>query len=287
MNDRLKVPAFLFTVLGVFALAFLAGKVINLDSPGQPTRHHHHDGSSPTAADDLSLKVLGEEAAPAGRRTLRFQIVDGSGKAVTSYDERHERDLHLILIDRQDPRIYQHVHPKLGADGVWSIALDLGPGSYRMYADMQPTGAEPVVLTADLEATGSRPGYNPLPDPSVTAKVDGFTVSLAQSDDMLSFTVERGGKHAELEPYLGAGGHLVVIGATDLTYLHAHAIEGAGQPVGFQVEFDEPGRYVLHFDFQVDGVVHSATFVYDTHAEASKVPDSEMGEMEGMSGHGH
>lgn len=303
MNDRLKVPAFLFIVIGVFALAFVAGRFVDLDDPAPSARGHQHDGPSSAGADDFSLKVLGEDEAPAGRRTLRFEVVDGDGKAVMEYDERHERDLHLIVIDKQDPRIYQHLHPKLGADAVWSIAVDLGPGTYRLYADTQPTGAEPAVLTVDVEAIGSRPGYDPLPDPSVSAKIDGFpmfpdpetsakvdgvTVSLAEAGDMFSFTVERSGKPVELEPYLGAGGHLVVIGATDLSYLHAHPMEGTDQPIGFHVEFDEPGRYVLHFDFQVDGVVHTATFVYDKHAQASQVPsemtDHDMGE---MSGHDH
>lgn len=286
MNTRIKVAAFPFIVAGVFALAFFAGKVIDLDDPAPA---HPHGASAPVAADDFSVKLVGDATAPAGRRTLRFEVLDGDGKTVTAYDERHERDLHLILVDKQDPRIYQHVHPTLGDDGVWSIAVDLGPGSWRMYADTQPTGAEPLVLEADLEATGSRPGYDPLPSPNREAKIDGFTVSLAEAGNMLSFTVERDGKPVQLESYLGAGGHLVAIRAEDLDYLHAHPTEGTDQPIGFHVEFDEPGRYVLHFDFQVDGTVHTGTFVYDKYAEASKVPDDDMGEhdMGGMSGHDH
>jgi hypothetical protein len=298
MNTTIKVAAFPFIVVGVFLLAFVAGKVIDVDDPA-PAGAHQHGASSPVAADDFSLKVLGDATAPAGRRTLRFEVLDEDGKAVTAYDERHERDLHLILVDKQDPRIYQHVHPKLGADGAWNIAVDLGPGSWRLYADTQPNGAEPLVLTADLEAVGSRPPHDPLPSPNREASVDGFTVSLAEAGDMLSFTVERDGKSVELESYLGAGGHLVAIRAEDLDYLHAHPREGTDQPIGFHVEFDEPGRYVLHFDFQVDGAVHSAAFVYDKYAEASKVPESdmsdhdmgnmEMGDMEmgEMSGHDH
>lgn len=302
MNTTIKVAAFPFIVVGVFLLAFLAGKVIDVDDPA-PAGAHQHGTNSRAAADDYSLKVLGDATAPATeRRTLRFEVLDGDGEAVTAYSVRHEKKLHLIVVEKQDPRIYQHLHPKLGADGVWSVGLRLAPGSYRLYADTQPSGAEPVVLEGDVEAVGSRPPHDPLPSPNREATVDGFTVGLAEAGDMLSFQVKRDGKPVQLEPYLGAGGHLVAIRAEDLDYLHAHPMEGTDQPIGFHVEFDEPGRYVLHFDFQVDGVVHSATFVYDKYAEASKVPESEMtdhdmgemgdGEMGGhdmgeMSGHEH
>jgi hypothetical protein len=287
VTTRIKVAAFLVVIAGVFALAFFAGNVIDLDDPAPA---HPHMASSTAGADDFSVRLVGEASAPATeRRTLRFEVLDDDGETVTAYDERHERDLHLILVDKQDPRIYQHVHPKLGDDGVWSIAVDLAPGSYRMYADTQPTGAEPVVLEADLEATGSRPGYDPLPSPNREATVDGFTVSLAEAGNMLSFTVERGGEPVQLESYLGAGGHLVAIRAEDLDYLHAHPMEGTDQPIGFHVEFDDPGRYVLHFDFQVDETVHTATFVYDKYAEAGRVSSDDMGghDMGEMGRHDH
>lgn len=299
MNTTIKVAAFPFIVVGVFLLAFVAGKVIDVDDPA-PAGAHQHGTNSRAAADDYSLKVLGDKTARATeRRTLRFEVLDGDSEAVTAYSVRHEKKLHLIVVEKQDPRIYQHLHPKLGADGVWSVGLRLAPGSYRLYADTQPSGAEPVVLEGDIESSGHHPKRDPLPAPTSTAKVDGFEVSLAEARDMLSFTVERDGKPVELESYLGAGGHLVAIRAEDLDYLHAHPMESTEQPIGFHVEFDEPGRYVLHLDFQVDGAVHSATFVYDKYAEASKVPESdisdhdmgdmEMGDMEmgEMSGHDH
>jgi hypothetical protein len=302
MSTRVRVAGFLAIVLAMFGLAFGLGKLADVDDPAPA---HGHGTSSPAASDEFTLAVRGDASAPAGHRMLRFEVLDADGMPVTAYDERHERDLHLILVDKQDPRIYQHVHPKLGDDGVWSVPIDLGPGSYRIYADTQPTGAEPQVLTADLTVPGSRPGYDPLPSPNRTATVDGFTVGLAEAGDMLSFEVERGGRPVELEPYLGAGGHLVAIRADNLDYLHAHPMEGTDQPIGFHVEFDEPGRFVLHFDFQVAGVVHSATFVYDKYAEASRVPTASshptvmpldgtdhgmahgMGDTGEMSGHDH
>lgn len=292
MSAGARLALALAALVAIVAVGFVLGRVVD---PGPAEDPSHDRGGSPSesAGDDFTVELVSARAFPAGETTVQFVVVDEDGARVTAYDERHEKDLHLIVVDRQDPRIYRHVHPEL-ADGVWSVDLDLGPGSYRLYADTQPAGAEPQVLTADLEANGSRPAHDPLPSPNGVATVDGFTVTLAEARDMLSFTVERDGKAVELEPYLGAGGHLVAIRAEDLDYLHAHPGEGTDQPIGFHVELDEPGRYVLHLDFQFDGTVRTATFVYDKHAEASTVPsprsptivplESDQGE---MSGHEH
>jgi hypothetical protein len=130
------------------------------------------------------------------------------------------------------------------------------------------------------------PPSSELPDPSTVAEVDGYAVRLAEADGMFTFDVRRDGKAVALQPYLGAGGHLVVIGTKDFSYLHAHAMEADGNAVGFHVEIPEAGRYVLHFDFQVDGKVHSAPFVYDAKTPASSggMDEMDMGE---MSGHDH
>lgn len=266
MSAGARLAIALAALVAIVAGGFVLGRVVE-PGPADESPHEHagesHDHDTHEHSDEgFGIELVSAETFPAGATTLRFAVVDEDGVRVTVYDERHEKDLHLVVVDKQDPRIYQHLHPEF-ADGVWSVALDLGPGSHRLYADTQPAGAEPQVLTADLEANGSRPGYDPLPSPDRVATVDGFTVSVAEVGDLLSFSVERDGKAVELEPYLGAGGHLVAIRTEDLDYLHAHPGDGVDQPIVFHVEFDEPGRYVLHFDFQVDGKVRTATFVHD------------------------
>jgi hypothetical protein len=57
---------------------------------------------------------------------------------------------------------------------------------------------------------------------------------------------------------------LVALRDGDLAYLHVHPLddEPAG-PVRFAMEVPSAGTYALFFDFQVDGVVHTARFVLD------------------------
>ena len=66
-----------------------------------------------------------------------------------------------------------------------------------------------------------------------------------------------------LQPYLGASGHLVVLRRSDLAYLHVHPEDGAG--LRFGVEVPSAGTYRLFLDFQHDGVVRTAAFTAQAH----------------------
>src|SRR5699024_680787 len=80
----------------------------------------------------------------------------------------------------------------------------------------------------------------------------------------------------ELEPYLGAFGHLVALRQGDLAYLHVHphgeapqAGETSGPQVPFEATAPTPGRYLLFFDCQVDGQVYTAPLVSETTSAGS------------------
>jgi hypothetical protein len=61
----------------------------------------------------------------------------------------------------------------------------------------------------------------------------------------------------DLEPYLGAYGHLVALHAPDLAYSHVHP-EGEG--VAFEADLDPSSRYRLYLQFKHGGRVHTAEF---------------------------
>jgi hypothetical protein len=197
-----------------------------------------------------------------------FTITGPGGDPVTSFQELHDRELHLIIASR-DLQRYTHVHPARDRAGRWTVDLPTFPGgAYRAFADFRPTGAERSTLGVDLVAPGQTSPAEPL-RPSSTDSVDGFEVSLAgtPSGDRseMTVTVRRGGAVVSTEPYLGAAGHLVALRDGDLAYLHVHPLgtEPAG-PVRFAVEVPSAGTYALFFDFKVDGEVHTAHFVVDT-----------------------
>jgi hypothetical protein len=265
MNAPSRLAAFLVGLAVVFGLAFFVGRSI-----GPEVEADAHDMSGHDEGSTYALR-LGPRNVPAGNdRAITFRVLDARGHAVTAYDERHERDLHLIVVATANLRDFQHVHPTLGRNGVWSVEVDLAPGGYRVYADTQPSGAEPMVLDAPLRATGGQPVRRPLPDPAVTARVGEYTVRLAGEHGRTTFSVSLDGKPVtDLQPYLGAYGHLVVIREDDLAYLHAHPEDGpAGPEVAFDVEYAAAGRYAVYLDFKHRGVVRTALFTVDAGVPA-------------------
>ena len=86
---------------------------------------------------------------------------------------------------------------------------------------------------------------------------------------MLTTRIERDGEPVtDLEPYLGAFGHLVALRAGDLAYLHVHPEEGEPGP-GDRLRDRVPRRratYRLFLDFQHGGVVRTAAFTVESSA---------------------
>jgi hypothetical protein len=262
MNVTSRLAAFVVGLGLVFGLAFVVGRSVGPEVEVEPESHDMGEHGEESA---YTLR-LGKERVPAGNdRTITFRLLDANGRPVTAYDERHERDLHLIVVAAANLRDYQHVHPKLGSDGVWSVELDLASGAYRLYADTQPSGAEPMVLETELLATGMRPLREPLPAAAATARVGRYAVTLTGEAGRATFSVSLDGTPVtDLQPYLGAYGHLVVIREDDLAYLHAHPEEGpAGPDVSFDVEYDAAGRHAVYLDFKHRGVVRTAMFTVD------------------------
>ena len=86
--------------------------------------------------------------------TFRFAIKDQHDQAVHEFTPIHERDLHLIVVNRQ-LTAFHHVHPTLGVDGTWSVDLPtLDPGSYRAVADFQIADGPRLALGTDLTVAG-------------------------------------------------------------------------------------------------------------------------------------
>jgi hypothetical protein len=253
---------------------------------------HQHGDDAPSAG-ALAAFDHGYALRPAaadlvaGRPTdLSFTIQGPDGKPLTSYQEQHGKDLHLILL-RGDLTNYQHLHPTLAADGSWHVPVTFpAAGGYRMVADFTPSGAgAPVTLGTDLAVAGNYQPQ-PLPAPAVQAAVDGYTVTMdgtvtAGQSTVLTFHVaDATGPVTDLQPYLGAYGHLVAMRAGDLGYLHVHPTgepgdghTAAGPEVAFHIAVPTAGDYRLFLDFQHAGAVHTAEFT--VHATAASTEEQQ------------
>lgn len=249
-----------------------------------PATHSGH-GDQPAAGGDYRIDTDASVVEPGAPQSFTFRVLDSTGATVTEFEELHERLMHLIVISN-DLTDYAHLHPQLGDDGTWAVALPaLVPGGYRVIADTVPVAGPDLALTVDLIVPGTATGRL-LPEPSGSATVDGLDVSLdlvtSPHGPTAEITVRRDGTVVEPDPYLGARGHLVAIDADDLAYLHVHPADGDG-PVSFGIAEPTPGRYRLFFDFSIEGQVHTAAFTVDFAAEPASGTDTSAPTAE----HGH
>ena len=129
-----------------------------------------------------------------------------------------------------------------------------------------------MTLGADAHVAGT---FAPAPEAETRtiARVDDYTVTLdgglaPEEARDLRLRVTRGGQPVtDLDPYLGAYGHLVALRSGDLAYLHVHpegepgdGITRPGPEVTFSATAPSPGIYRLFLDFKHEGVVRTADF---------------------------
>jgi len=316
MSTPVKLAGFVAAVAAIFGLALVVGRAVGPVDDEVTSSHDsshaaedsenehgagHDDTENTTAASNAAeipgglmvsqngytLALAEDRAEPGNDRPVSFTITDPTGEAVTDYDVEHEKRLHLIAV-RRDFTGFQHVHPTLDEDsGVWSIDLDLTPGAWRIFTDFKATGADALTLGADLAVTGDYRPAGPASE-TRTATVGDYEVTLegdltAGTDAELTLTVTKNGRPVtDLEPYLGAYGHLVALRGGDLAYLHVHPDgtpgDGSTEPgpdVTFYAAVPSAGVYHLYLDFQHDGVVRTAAFTVTADGTGDPESDSE------------
>jgi hypothetical protein len=294
MSTPVKLAAFALGLVAVFGAAVGVGSAVGPVGPAgadAPAEGHDIAGEEHAApAEDGAAELpaglmvteagytlsLDRTAVPAAAQTpMSFRVLGPDGSPVTDYAESHEEDLHLVAV-RRDLSGFQHVHPELDGEGVWHTSLDLSAGTWRLFADFVPAAdGENRILGADLAVSGS---YEPapLPTPSTTAEVDGYTVRLdgdlvPGAESELTLSVTRDGRPVtDLQPYLGAYGHLVVLRDGDLAYLHVHpggepgdGTTAPGPDVHFRTTAPSAGTYRLFLDFRHGDVVRTAPFTVE------------------------
>ncbi|WP_280460266.1 hypothetical protein [Nocardia carnea] len=250
-------------------------------TPGGHTHHapDPHGGHTGTTPGGLQITEAGYTLAletpitDAGEIDFRFRILGPDGAVVTDFAPIHERELHLIVA-RRELTGFQHVHPVRDEQGIWSIRLDLTePGAYRVFTDIAPRAlGRTLTLGADLAVAGN---YDPRHTPTTerTITVDDYQVTvegdlIPGAGRTVNFTIHKDGAPVtDLDPYLGAYGHLVVLRAGDLAYVHVHpsgepgdGITPAGPGIDFHTVAPGPGTYRLFLDFRHRGIVRTAAF---------------------------
>ena len=246
---------------------------------------------------------------PGQKASLHFGIFNpGSGELVRTFEKVHERQYHLFVIS-QDMEYFQHIHPTQQPDGTWAIDVTLPKaGYYKVLSDFLPGGgavqfiARPLVTAGyagDLAADSARL----IADRVLTKVVDDMTATLSFDPPVfvaglyghLNFHLTdtaTGRPIGDLQTYLGAFGHTLIMSEDMTDYVHSHPLDivSAGDddsppifviPPGADLEklrggpdvtFDglvpRPGRYRAWTQFRRNDTVHTFSFTFEAIAAA-------------------
>lgn len=261
------------------------------------TRQLGHEAMSPVVQSHRSFTLRSDASSrtfqPGAASTYTFSIVDDQSTVVKDFVTVHDKIMHVIVV-RKDLEEFQHVHSDFNtATGKFTLANLTFPsdGPYRIFTDFTPlnaqlgAGGQPlgVVLHEDV-TVGNMANYKPqaLDTSLLTKEFSGYQVHLAFSPASLvagtaatfTFTVNHDGRPViDLEEYLGALGHAVVLREGDLEFLHTHALDEniANQDgkVNFAVTFTTPGKYKVFGQFQHQGKVLTTDFVVSVGEQVS------------------
>ena len=226
------------------------------------------------AATARKLVVKTEPTQPrAGEATqLRLQILDDSGQPITKFALLQEKRVHLSVV-REGLDEFSHLHPQVDASGNITIEhVFPKAGQYRLFADHQPEGQPPGLARGELIVAGD--------DESAAALVPNAFDEVAVGEIKAHVAFQPGDQETtvrfhlvdtsgqvigDLQPYLGAMGHLVIISADGAEYVHAHPLsESQTAPEGvveFAAHFPKPGLYKAWGQFQRHDAVFTVPFV--------------------------
>ena len=229
----------------------------------------------------------------------------GTNALITGYEVVHEKRYHLFVVSR-DMQFFQHIHPEQLPDGRWTIQTTLPkPGDYRILSDFLPTGGSPQFIgrtleTADFDGDLESQAPHLTPDVDVTKTVGSVTAHLELEPAPLvegqfahlAFTLtdsNTGRPVTDLQPYLGAFGHALILSEDMRDYVHSHPFEdidavskGVGGPtVTFEGYMPKAGRYRAWSQFQRNGEVITIPFTVNvlTLNEAYRNPGAPAGEV--------
>ncbi|EKN71556.1 putative secreted protein [Neobacillus bataviensis LMG 21833] len=219
---------------------------------------------------------IAEHPKPNEKIPISILIKDKDNQPIKSFQTVHEKKMHLFIVSK-DLSYFSHIHPKYKGNGEFTITTTFpAGGDYKIIADVTPKGGGDSSIESHWQhVEGVAAQEEPLvPDQELTKVVDGKKVTLSFSQLTagetlhMTFTITDAKTNQpikDLQPYLGAMGHMVAMSADAERYLHIHPMTtaGNGPKVIFMTIFPETGVYKVWGQFKLEGKVFTVPFVID------------------------
>lgn len=247
--------------------------------------HGGHEAMKMVPQRKLMVKTEPTKPQAGSPTKLALQIHDDDGTTIRRFDLLHEKLVHLIVV-REGLDEFAHLHPEVDDSGKISGEYTFPKaGKYRLFADHQPRGKLPGLAMGELVVAGDdAPAVALVPNVADEVTVGEIKARVAikpgESETKVRFHLVNSIDQPveDLQPYLGAMGHLVIISDNGREYVHAHPLrEAKTAPDGtieFAAHFPKPGIYKAWGQFQRDGSVFTMPFVLE-HKGGMSMPHKE------------
>ncbi|MFD1737655.1 hypothetical protein ACFSCX_14000 [Bacillus salitolerans] len=222
--------------------------------------HGDHQDENPTGVSEVKVDLIveGDE--------MRIALTNLKGEPVTNLEINHEKLLHLIVVDEHLDQYY-HLHPEEVGTGQFMVKHSFKEGAYKAFVDIKPSElsytVSPIEFTiGNIEESHAHDHLEV--DTEFQKTINDVTVSLnitsfkVQEDVTLTFSFPEG---TNLEPYLGAMGHVVILDEEADNYIHVHPV--SEEDTIFATSFPKAGIYKVWGEFQINGQVYTYPFVIE------------------------
>ena len=224
---------------------------------------------------DVELTPRALRSGEKGR--ARFVVRDPASDAVvTRFEPIHERVFHLFIVSR-DLEYFAHLHPSLHPDGSLDAEVVVPrSGAYQLIAYFLPSGGSPQFVQrafATAHYSGSFAQSPALVADLADKAESDMTVHLVPPDmragreQLVTFEIRdrtNGSPVTDLQPYLGATGHMLAVNGDLSAAFHSHPVDAvsslSGPTVVFQMLFPRAGMYRVWAQFQRAGRVTTVRF---------------------------
>lgn len=261
----------LLLILSSIALIGLSG----CGNDGHHNESNHHGMNHEKEEKEKPTKVsftFNQEPNSGENSELAINVKDSEGKTIKDFEVEHEKLMHLIVVSN-DLSYFDHIHPEYKGGGLFTVKPDFpSGGKYTLFADFVPKGSAKTVKTKSIQVLGNERKPVVLKEDQdqtkvvagkeITFKTDELTTN---KDITLSFTIkdEKSKKPiSDLQPYLGAIGHVVAISEDTKNYLHVHPMneDATGPEAKFMTNFPKSGMYKIWGQFQQNGQKFTVDF---------------------------
>ncbi|MEK7647675.1 MAG: hypothetical protein AAB384_01400 [Patescibacteria group bacterium] len=302
MKKLIPIISIVMIAAAVIGYGFMRAKTADQDVPKTVAENTHmtkqdvttrgdhaHDAMHGAKLAGTRIDLQNADGLKPGEVTLAFKLYGADAHEFGLADLKvvHEKRMHLILL-RDDMTGFQHVHPEYN-DGQWTVKTTIAnQGAYQMYVDIEPVEESPITLRVPLTIGGTtqQPQF-PSVSANMSATVSGIQATLQTASELktkehanLIFSLTQNGKLiTQIDPYLGAFGHVVVLRHGDPDdFIHGHPItetKPIDGKVVFESEFPTKGTYTIFAQFSINGQVKTFPITVSVGSEGQAPADHE------------